>query len=61
MPVVRATERAEMTSSGIVLPGTAREEPRQGTVVAVGRGRLNEHAGRLAPGLKAILERGDGK
>jgi chaperonin GroES len=46
--VVRANEREEMTVSGIVLPDTAREKPQEGTVVAVGPGRLNEQGKRVA-------------
>jgi chaperonin GroES len=45
--VVRANEREEMTSSGIVLPDTAKEKPQEGTVVAVGPGRLNEKGERV--------------
>jgi chaperonin GroES len=45
--VVRANEREEMTSSGIVLPDTAKEKPQEGTIVAVGPGRLNEKGERV--------------
>ena len=38
--VVRATTAEERTTGGIVLPDAAREKPQQGTVVAVGPGRL---------------------
>jgi chaperonin GroES len=51
--VVRASEREEMTVSGIVLPDTAREKPQEGTVVAVGPGRLNEQGKRVALEVKA--------
>ena len=50
--VVRANEREEMTLSGIVLPDTAKEKPQEGTVVAVGPGRLNEQGKRVAPEVK---------
>ena len=46
--VVRANERDEMTVSGIVLPNTVREKPQEGTVVAIGPGRLNEQGKRVA-------------
>ena len=39
--------REEMTVSGIVLPDTAKEKPQEGTVVAVGPGRLNEDGKRV--------------
>ncbi len=40
--VVRPQEREEMTKSGIVLPDTAKEKPQQGTVIAVGNGKVLE-------------------
>jgi chaperonin GroES len=50
--VVRADEREEVTLSGIVLPDTAKEKPQEGTVVAVGPGRLNEKGERVKPEVK---------
>ena len=38
--VVRPTPREEMTKSGIVLPDTAKEKPQEGTILAVGPGRI---------------------
>jgi chaperonin GroES len=49
--VVRANERDEMTPSGIVLPDTAKEKPQEGTILAVGPGRLNEKGVRVKPEL----------
>lgn len=40
--VIKPKAREEMTRSGIVLPDTAKEKPQEGTVVAVGTGRLAE-------------------
>jgi chaperonin GroES len=40
--VVKASTADERTAGGIVLPDAAREKPQQGTVVAVGPGRLLE-------------------
>jgi len=51
--VVKANEREEMTLSGIVLPDTAKEKPQEGTIVAVGPGRLNEKGERVKPEVKA--------
>ena len=45
--VVKANEREEMTLSGIVLPDTAKEKPQEGTIVAVGPGRMNEKGERI--------------
>jgi chaperonin GroES len=37
-------------SSGIIIPDTAnKERPERGTVVAVGKGRLNDNGQRIAP------------
>jgi chaperonin GroES len=38
--VIEPTPREEMTKSGIVLPDTAKERPQEGTVLAVGPGRV---------------------
>ena len=38
--VVRRQEEEETTSGGIVLPGSAKEKPNQGEVIAVGVGRI---------------------
>jgi chaperonin GroES len=40
--VVHPSEEEEMTSSGIVIPDTAKEKPQEGTVVAVGPGRFED-------------------
>ena len=38
--VIKAIESQETTKSGIVLPGSAKEKPMQGEVLAVGSGEL---------------------
>jgi chaperonin GroES len=38
--VVERSEAEEKTAGGIVLPDTAKDKPKQGTVVAVGPGRV---------------------
>ena len=38
--VVEPLEAEEITSGGIVLPGSAQEKPQRGTVLAVGPGKL---------------------
>lgn len=51
--VVRRKEEEEKTAGGIVLPGSAKEKPNQGEVVAVGQGKLLD-SGELRPvGVKA--------
>ncbi len=38
--VVRRKEEEEKTAGGILLPGSAKEKPNQGEVLAVGNGRV---------------------
>ena len=38
--LVKRLEAADVTSGGIVLPDSAKEKPREGTVIALGDGRL---------------------
>ena len=40
--VIKVMESEEMTKSGIVLPGAAKEKPMQGEILAVGSGELIE-------------------
>jgi chaperonin GroES len=40
--VVRRKEEEETTAGGILLPGSAKEKPNQGEVVAVGEGKVLE-------------------
>jgi chaperonin GroES len=46
--IVEALEGEEMTSSGIVLPDTAKEKPQRGKVLAVGPGMRND-SGEIVP------------
>ena len=51
--VVRRKEEEKTSAGGIVLPGSAKEKPNQGEVIAVGEGKLLE-SGELRPvGVKA--------
>lgn len=38
--VIKVKEEEETTKSGIVLPGSAKEKPQEGTVMAVGSGEI---------------------
>src|SRR5438552_15944703 len=49
--VKRIEEREERSTGGIIIPDTAKEEPQEGLVVAVGPGR-REDGKVLAPGVK---------
>lgn len=44
--VVKPTPREEVTKSGILIPDTAKEKPQEGTVIAVGTGRLLDSGSR---------------
>jgi chaperonin GroES len=50
--VVKPTPREEMTKSGIVLPDTAKEKPQEGTILAVGPGRILDDGTREAMDVK---------
>jgi chaperonin GroES len=47
--VVKPSEGEETTSSGLVIPDTAKEKPQEGSVVAVGPGRYNEDGDERIP------------
>ena len=45
--VVKALEAEQTTASGLVIPDTAKEKPQEGTVVAVGPGRIDDNGNRV--------------
>jgi chaperonin GroES len=45
--VVQANEAETTTASGLVIPDTAKEKPQDGTVVAVGPGRISDQGERI--------------
>lgn len=45
--VIELVESEEKTSSGIVLPDSAKEKPQEGKIVAVGTGRVLENGERI--------------
>jgi chaperonin GroES len=47
--IVQAIEEEETTSSGIVLPDTAKEKPQRGKVLAVGDGKWDEDGEKRIP------------
>ena len=51
--VIEVAENDMKTASGIVLPDTAKEKPQEGTVVAVGEGKMLDKGTRVAPAVKA--------
>jgi chaperonin GroES len=50
--VVKPQPKEETTRSGIVIPDTAKEKPQEGTVTAVGSGRLLDSGERSAMELR---------
>lgn len=50
--LVKPLAKEEVTRSGIVLPDTAKEKPQEGTIVAVGAGRLGDDGKRVAMEVK---------
>jgi chaperonin GroES len=46
--LVRRIEEEQKTKGGLIIPDTAKEKPQEGTVIAVGKGRVNED-GKLRP------------
>jgi len=45
--LVQANEAEQTTASGIVIPDTAKEKPQEGTVLAVGPGRVDDNGNRV--------------
>jgi chaperonin GroES len=41
--IVKAAEPEEVTKGGIIIPDTAKEKPMQGSVIAVGNGKIAEN------------------
>lgn len=46
--IVKPSQPEEVTKGGIIIPDTAKEKPQQGTIVAVGSGRVNDE-GKVLP------------
>ena len=45
--IVRRLEEGEQKIGGIIIPDTAKEKPQQGTVLAVGKGKMNDDGKRV--------------
>ena len=48
--LVKPDEAEEKTSGGIILPETAKKKPHEGTIIAVGPGKINKN------GIKITME-----
>lgn len=50
--VIKVLEKEAMTTSGILLPDTAKEKPQEGKIVAVGAGKVLDNGQRVALDVK---------
>jgi len=50
--IVERLEEETMTASGIIIPDSAKEKPQEGTVIAVGKGKVTEDGKVLALDVK---------
>ena len=50
--IVERIEEETMTASGIIIPDSAKEKPQEGSVVAVGKGKVTEDGKILALDVK---------
>ena len=46
--IVKRVEEEEKTSGGIIIPDAAKEKPQEGTIIAVGKGKILEN-GKVSP------------
>jgi chaperonin GroES len=51
--LVKAEEDKEVKKGGIIIPDTAKEKPQEGTIIAVGPGKLDDKGQRVAMNIKA--------
>ena len=51
--IVRRLEEGEQKVGGIIIPDTAKEKPQQGTVLAVGKGKVSDDGKRVPLDVKA--------
>ena len=47
--IVKRAEAQTKTASGIFLPETAKDKPKEGKIIAVGNGHLNKDTGKYIP------------
>jgi chaperonin GroES len=50
--LVQPGKEDEVSKGGIIIPDTAKEKPQQGTVIAVGTGKLDEQGKKIAFNVK---------
>ena len=50
--IVKRKDAESKTDSGIIIPDTAKEQPQEGIVIAVGEGKKKEDGSRIIPDIK---------
>lgn len=50
--IIKPSEAEETTKGGIILPDTAKEKPIEGTVVAIGPGKISDDGKQVKPEVK---------
>jgi chaperonin GroES len=51
--IVKRKNAESKTDSGIIIPDTAKEQPQEGVVIAVGEGKKKDDGSRIVPDVKA--------
>ena len=51
--IIERIEETEQRVGGIIIPDSAKEKPQRGTVIAAGKGRVNDDGERVALDVKA--------
>ena len=51
--VIKQVEAEQVTSSGLVIPDTAKEKPQEGEVIAVGNGKILDNGTKVPLDVKA--------
>lgn len=51
--LIERAKAEEKTKGGIILPDSSKEKPKEGTIIALGQGRLSENGDRLPFQVKA--------
>lgn len=50
--IIQKTEQEQTTKNGIILTNNAKEKSNEGTIIAIGGGRILEGGSRVAPEIK---------
>jgi chaperonin GroES len=51
----------EVKKGGIIIPDTAKEKPQEGTVVAVGTGKLDDNGKKIEFNVKVLISKYEGR